>query len=137
MFWSSNSAWGSCVVSGCAESSARLVVADTCSWLDLVRSAQRGRSYPGEIEAASTLIAHAQARPNDLTIAVSAVTPNEFAANINAVAQSTREALRGLRRRVVHADEVAAHLGIPRLSVHPTASWEDEIVDKARVITEA
>lgn len=62
---------------------------------------------------------------------------NEFAAHIDSVALSTRDALRGLRRRVVHADEVAGHLGMARLSVHSAVPWEDELVDKAGVITRA
>lgn len=134
---SSSLVWGSYGVSHSTEGAARLVVADTCSWLDLIRSAQRGKSFPDEIDAASTLCSHAKVSPEDLTIAISAVTPGEFAANVETVVQSTREALRSLRKRVAHADEVAGHLGIARLSRYSAGAWEDEIVDEARVITEA
>ena len=43
------------------DTASQLVVVDTCSWLDLVRLAHRGRG-PGEMDAAAALMDRVDAR---------------------------------------------------------------------------
>lgn len=114
------------------ETVSQLVVADTCSWLDLIRLAIREHPYPTELAAARMLAEHPQRKRDEMALAVSDATIDEFAANVDKVVQETRENLRGLRKRITRADEVADHLGIPHLSVGLRSGWEDEIANIAR-----
>lgn len=113
------------------ETVSQLVVADTCSWLDLIRLAIRDQPYPTELGAARTLADQARHERDELALAVSEATIDEFAANVDKVVEETRKNLRDLRKRITRADEVADHLGIPRLSVGLRRGWEDEIADTA------
>jgi hypothetical protein len=118
------------------DGTACLVIADTCSFLDVVRSAERDRTFAGEVAAAAALLRHAEEGSSVVRVAVVDVAHAEFLANIDSVKESTGANLRGLRRRLTHADEVATHLGLPRLLTTSALEWDVEIVKEAAALAQ-
>jgi hypothetical protein len=111
------------------EDAQRLLIADTCSFLDIARSAWRHERPSGDVGAAVRLQNHAK-DPSGLVIAVCDVSIGEFEDNIDGVETDGRNDLANLRKRVAHADEVATHLRVGRLS-ETTIGWDERILKAA------
>lgn len=107
-----------------------LVIADTCSVLDLIRSAHRHESRNSEVAAAIALRRRATDAPDELVIAVCDVTKSEFDNNVVSVVEEAGNGLSNVLKRVRHADAVAAHLGIAKLE-SGSAPWATSIINKS------
>lgn len=70
-----------------------IVVADTCSFLDVVRAAERDRSGGKAILAAEAVLNSATAA-GDVRVALADVSRSEYEANVGNVDGSTRASLR-------------------------------------------
>jgi hypothetical protein len=110
---------------------ARLVIADACSLLDIIRSAERHTKMAGEAVAADTVRIAVEAEPDSLRVGVSDVARAEFEAHVDAIVEETRAALRSLRLRLTHADAVAVRLGLGVL-LADQSEWENAIVGRVR-----
>jgi hypothetical protein len=107
----------------------RLLIADTCSFLDIARSAWRPESPSGDVRAALRLQDHAR-DPSRLVIAVCEVSVGEFNSHIDGVETDGRNRLANLRKQIAHADEVASHLGLARLA-ETTLGWDERLLNEA------
>jgi PIN domain len=109
--------------------SGQLIIADTCSILDIARSAWRKESLSADVGAVQRL-QNAAREPARLVIAICDVTVGEFKNHIDEVEMEGRNALANLRKRVAHADEVAGHLGVARLA-DSSIGWDERILKSA------
>jgi hypothetical protein len=107
-----------------------VVIADTCSILDLVRTADRHESLAGETSAAKQLIRHITFDGSSVAIAICDVTVGEFDANIEKVVLSARQGLAGLRKRINHAHMVALEHEIGSIVVGDSR-WDVAMIDAA------
>lgn len=106
-----------------------VLIVDTCSVLDIARSAWRHESPSADVGAVRRLKDAAE-DPARLDLAVCDVTVGEFNNHIDDVEIDGRASLANLRKRVARADEVAAHLGEARLA-KTTIGWVEPILKAA------
>jgi hypothetical protein len=111
----------------------QLIIVDTCSLLDIVRSAERFKTFAGEVAAANRIRQHQSVGSGSVRIGVCDVSRTEFYDNLDKVVTGTQNALRSLRKQMLHADEVATHLGLERVATG-RSEWDVQIVERAVVL---
>ena len=112
-----------------------LIIADTCSILDIARHVDRPRLPASETAAAKALHNASLAHPMAVSFAVCDVILKEFNDHISGVVQNARGVVADLVKRMTLADRLAVDLGIGPALTDP--KWHADIVSEAEALARA
>jgi hypothetical protein len=118
-----------------AKRAAVLIIADTCSLLDLARHIERAKLPSTETSAAKALYEASLRDPTTLGFTVCEFILNEFNDHIDGVVKSACDAVMSLKKKMALADTLAQDLGLGRALTSP--DWHRDVAERSGELARA